>query len=129
VVEVTVDKDGVRSAVIIFCGLDVRVACDGKCHKAWGWNNRPKVNLSDTDEDDIAWMSDDELGRAPDNPGTYEGGHGKPPSSKMFPNKWCVRECERCFMSDPGNSHIEVKSGDLPDYSKRHYNKAPHTRD
>jgi hypothetical protein len=68
------------------------------------------------DEDDYGYLSDDELGDAPEYPGTYEGGQGKNPLSM---NKWCVRECERCTMSAPGEWDKPLK---LPDFSKRVYN-------
>jgi len=72
------------------------ILCDGNCHKAWGINNRPSVAFSD-DPDDIAYLADGELGIAPDDPGTYEGGHAKPDASAGpgRQNKWCYRECER----------------------------------
>ena len=99
-------------AIIQFFGQPAKVACDGKCHKAWGINTRPKLQLSPTDEDDFVWMSDGELGTAPSDPGTYEGGDAKPSSSALFPNKWCVRECERHSMSHPGevNLPLEVRN-------------------
>lgn len=90
-------------AVITFFGQAAKVNCDGNCAKAWGISNRPKRQLS-ADEDDYEFLADGELGDAPADPGTYEGGHGKPSSSHEFPNRWCVRECERCNMSSPGES-------------------------
>ena len=91
-------------------------ACDRKCNKAWGMNSRPKVEFDKEDPDDYAFLSDDELGEAPKNPGTYEGGHAKPNDRSQIPNKWCLRECERCVISKTNESH-------LPDYSKRNYNQ------
>lgn len=105
--------------LITYSGKVVKVACDEKCHKAWGINNRPKVQFDKKDPDDNALKSDDELGNAPKNPGTYEGGDGKPVNKIGIPNKWCVRECERCAMSDTGKSHEPL---DLPDFSRRVYN-------
>lgn len=73
------------------------LACDGNCKKAWGINNRPRRQLSDTD-DDYVFLPDSELPVAPRDPGTYEGGHGKPDPELNSPeklNKWCFRECER----------------------------------
>jgi hypothetical protein len=96
--------DKINVAIIKYCGLPAKVTCDRQCNKAWGLNNRPTVQLSD-DEDDYAFMSDAELGEAPAAPGTYEGGEGKPSSPDEFPNKWCVRECERCNMSIPGEEN------------------------
>ena len=104
--------------LIIYFGKPAKVNCDRKCNKAWGINNRPQLQLSD-DEDDIVYLADDELGEAPDDPGTYEGGHAKPSSPSQFPNKWCVRECERCSMSKPGESD---KPLELEDFSQRIYN-------
>ena len=102
--------------VIRYIETEVRVVCDGNCHKAWGINNRPKISLSD-DEDDVCWLSDDELDIAPEDPGTYEGGYAKPFNSSEFPNKWCVRECERCSRFNL-NEPIEIK-----DWSNRRFNQ------
>lgn len=104
--------------LITYCGQTAKVCCDGKCEKAWGINNRLRVQLSD-EEDDYAWLSDNELGIAPINPGTYEGSDAKPLSVMEFPNKWCVRECERCTMSQPGEfaKPLAVRS-----FEQRFYN-------
>lgn len=84
---------------IVYYGQNVTAVCDGKCAKAWGHNSRPKVYLhpdgEDGDPDDYYYLSDSELGPAPEDPGTYEGGHGKPVDDGDLMNKWCVRECER----------------------------------
>lgn len=91
-------------------------ACDLKCEKAFGVNGRPRIDFDPADPDDNAMLSDDELGEALRNPGTYEGGHGKP----MHPtemNKWCIRECERSVMVDRGADIV------LPDFSRRLYNQ------
>lgn len=82
---------------ILYCGQQLALACDGKCHKAWGVNNRPKNQLSD-DVDDYEYLSDLELEDAPLNPGTYEGDCAKPLSNDEKLNKWCARECERAEM-------------------------------
>jgi len=87
------------AAQIIFFYRKVNIKCDGKCHKAWGINNRPRNQLS-IDEDDYEYLADGELPWAPRNPGTSEGGHLKPDNVSLFPNRWCVRECERCQMYD-----------------------------
>lgn len=100
---------------ITYFGQPAKVACDEKCEKAWGINNRPKECLSE-DEDNYSFLSDDELGIAPVNPGTYEDGQGKPVNKNGIPNKWCVRECERCWMSDYGKPNQRPS---LPDFSKR----------
>jgi len=104
--------------IITYFGQEAKVGCDEKCHKAWGFNNRPKEQLSE-DDDDYAFLSDDELEIAPVDPGTYEGECAKPLSKTEIPNKWCVRECERCAMSKPNESHLPLQ---LPDFSKRMYN-------
>jgi hypothetical protein len=91
------------------------LACDGNCTKAWGINGRAKVRLG-SDEDDVAWLADDELGNAPADPGTYEGGHGKPDGPRAM-NKWCARECER---SDLAGGLEKIK---LPDWTRRILNQ------
>lgn len=83
----------IYASAIRYHGRLVTLACDGKCAKAWGINQRERAPLS-RDEDDYEWLADDELGTAPSDPGTYEGGDGKP-SSPLGMNKWCARECER----------------------------------
>lgn len=95
---------------IIFFGQKAVIACDGKCNKAWGLNSRPKVEVSGG----IFCMSDAELGEAPADPRTYEGGCAKPVLDEEKLNKWCARECERCGMSNPGSDKVE-----LPNYSTR----------
>lgn len=124
--------------VITYMGQKVKVGCDEKCNKAWGVNRRPRVysELGEKiyglngesiypkeelkDIDDHAMCSDDELGEAPTNPGTYEGGEAKPTHSSQIPNKWCVRECERCDWSEPGKFNEPLV---LKDFSKRRYNQ------
>lgn len=104
--------------IVQYCHQPARVVCDGKCIKAWGVSNRPKVQLSE-DEDDYAFLTDDELGDASTDPGTYEGGQGKPSSALYFPNKWCVRECERCSMSESDMYMLPLK---VKSFDKRSYN-------
>jgi hypothetical protein len=65
----------------------------------------------------IIFLADDELGMAPIDPGTYEGGHGKPENKNERLNKWCARECERSIIVEV-NQPLELKN-----YSKRVYNK------
>lgn len=105
-----------NDAMIIFFGRRARVICDRNCAKAWGINNRPRVNFDPNEPDDYAFLADDELGEAPGDPGTYEGGHGKPLSPDEFPNKWCVRECERSVMGSSGSPIT------LPTFAERSYN-------
>ena len=100
---------------ITFCRQPATVACDENCDKAWGINSRPQRYLSgdpsepgisdreqDRRHDDYVYLADGDLGVAPSNPGTSEGFQYKPGPDEPKPNKWCVRECERCYMSDPG---------------------------
>lgn len=99
-------------------GQPLKVACDEKCNKAFGSSTRPTVKLSD-DPDDFYFLGDDELGDAPEYTGTLEGGEGKPLNKVNIPNKWCVRECERCAWSKPGEYNRPLP---LKDWSKRIYN-------
>ena len=105
-------------AQITYFADQVTVVCDARCDKAWGAQNRPKIEFDDGDPDDYAYLADHELGTAPSDPGTYEGADGKPESTAEFPNKWCVRECERCGM-------LGGRYGDHPasDFSVRVYNQ------
>ena len=101
-------------------GFAAVLACDGLCAKAWGISNRPKVSLSE-DEDDIVWLSDGELGEAPVDPGTYEGGCAKP-TDLSGKNRWCARECERGIVAHPGHP-ITPR-----DFSRRRFNQPWRTR-
>jgi hypothetical protein len=101
---------------ILWFGRHVTLACDGQCKKAWGINMRPKVEFDPNEPDDVAWLADGELGDAPDQPGTWEGGHGKPWGPQHM-NKWCARECERSGIFEFGEPIV------LTDYSMRHYNQ------
>ena len=105
--------------IITYFGQPMKVKCDEKCNKAWGVSQRPSESLSD-DEDNIVFLSDDELGLAPIDPRTYEGGEGKPVFPYEKPNKWCVRECERCAKSELGKYNDPLE---IDDFSKRIYNK------
>lgn len=51
---------------------------------------------------------------------TEEGGERKPINKQNIPNKWCVRQCERCAMSERGESNEDLK---IKDWSKRIYNQ------
>ena len=85
----------INEEYITYCGQKAIVKYDRKCHKAWGWNSRP-INNNTGD-----YFMDHELGKAPADPGTYEGDESKPLSPDSFPSKWCIRECERCVLSMP----------------------------
>mgnify|MGYP001600440162 CR=1 FL=1 len=97
-------------------GRPATIACDARCDKAWGWNARPKVQLSD-DPDDVEWLADGELGDAPTVSSISEGGDGKPqhPSERL--NKWCFRECERCGWHEGHDQPVPLR-----DWSKRRLN-------
>ena len=103
--------------VITYCGRKRLLVCDGKCDKAWGVQSRPKIQLSE-DENDYCFLADDELEIAPEDPLTYEGldMEGKPQSEEEKMNRWCARECERSSINDL-LGEIEIK-----DFSKRRYN-------
>lgn len=122
-----------------YAGKPINIICDKKCEKAWGINNRPRLyrmeggvyrevmfeewyNEQIPDENDSCYLADDELGNAPLDPGTYEGGDAKPFHPTRH-NRWCVRECERCEWGHPSEDL------ELPDFSKRRYNIAPHERE
>lgn len=99
---------------ITYFGQAATVVCDHKCEKAFGINTRPK-SRGDHNVDDLMWYADNEVPVAPEDPGTYEGGHGKPMHPERH-NKWCVRECERSSICRPGQPLR------YPDWSKRRYN-------
>jgi hypothetical protein len=114
-------REELRLKPIVYFGQDVVLICDGKCNKAWGRNSRPKHYFSD-DPDDYAYVPDQDLGEAPDDPGTYEGNHGKPTmSAHGYLNKWCARECERSeIVKDGEEFELEDFSKPLPNmYSRR----------
>jgi hypothetical protein len=106
----------VHAKQILWFGNHVTLACDGKCNKAWGINNRPKIEFDPNEPDDYAFLADSELEEAPANPGTQEGGWGKPSGPREM-NKWCSRECERSGIFEAGDAIT------LPDYSVRRYNQ------
>lgn len=87
--------------MITWFGRPVTLACDGRCGKAWGIAMRPKVNFDENDPDDSAMLADTEVGLAPANPGTYEGGCAKPTSPAEM-NRWCSRQCERSSLFEAG---------------------------
>jgi hypothetical protein len=101
---------------ILYFRQEFVLVCDARCDKAWGINSRPRLQLSATDEDDYAFLADGELGEAPADPGTAEGGHCKPRGPAERLNKWCCRECERSVRVEPGEDF------ELPDFTRRVYN-------
>lgn len=104
---------------IVYFSQPAVVICDAKCGKAWGIHGRPRVSLSD-DPDDFAYLADNEVGEAPADPGTYEGGHAKPACPDERLNKWCVRACERCTMSSSGGAGQVIEA---TDFSRRLFNQ------
>jgi hypothetical protein len=88
------------STEIAYFGRRCLVVCDRKCNKAWGFSHRPELR-DKLDPDDVVWFDDSEVGAAPDDSHTYEGGQGKPNQPERH-NKWCVRECERSNTIDVG---------------------------
>jgi hypothetical protein len=104
---------------IVAFGKPMIIGCDGECAKAWGVSNRPRVQISEN-PDDYYFLADSEVGTAPDDPGTYEGGHGKPTHSDERLNKWCSRQCERCVSARVGSALS------FPNFLVRRYNIAHH---
>ncbi len=125
--------------IITYCGHPAKVACDEKCDKAWGsvrprfyrelgedkifgygygngeiWPDKELKN-----QDDYILLSDNELCIAPTDNGVLEGDDGKPIHSHQIPNKWCIRECERCSMSNPNKYNEPLE---LRDFSVRRPN-------
>lgn len=96
-------------------GEKMVLGCDGKCSKAWGISGRPRVQMSE-DEDDYAFKADDELGAAPAHPGSWEGNDTKPQLEGERLNKWCYRECERSRCAPLGNTPL------IPSFLGREYN-------
>ena len=109
-----------NESVVTYCGQPMKVACDRNCGKAWGISQRQKVFCS-SDPDDFYFRADSELCKAPSDPGTYEYDHAKPLSPDEFPNKWCVRQCERCSKSAPGKHGEQIA---LKSFKDRVYNLA-----
>lgn len=104
---------------IVYFEKKAIIACDEKCEKAWGINGRPKIQLDENNEDDYAYLPDGELGIAPEDPGTYECGNAKPTLKEERLNKWCCRQCERCYMSKLNEFDKPIV---LEDFSVKVYN-------
>lgn len=119
---------------ILFCEHPVILICDGKCDKAWGISNRPRVFHSASEpkaesEDDYFSLADGKLGIAPVFPGTWEGGGGKPRTKGERLNRWCARECERSILIPDGDTPGAINfDGSLPDWTRRRYNYSPRYR-
>lgn len=105
----------------IYFGQAAMLVCDACCNKAWGRNNRPRVQVGES-EDDYEILPDHELGNAPIDPGTYEGGQAKPTCDAERHNKWCWRECERSRMTRPGEAGGTQIEMEIPDFSRRVFN-------
>jgi hypothetical protein len=66
------------TASILYSGKRCLAVCDRKFNKGWGFNaDRPQWR-DPPEPDDVIWFADGEAGIAPANPGSYEGGQGKP---------------------------------------------------
>jgi len=102
------------ASIIQWFSKESILLCDARCNKAWGIENRPRRQLS-LEEDDFVYFSDDELGDAPEDPGTTEKGQSKPTNVNERLNQWCCWECERSFTVLHGQ---ENKHFALPDLSK-----------
>ena len=91
-------------------GQEILIVCDGRCEKAWGKQLRPK-----TLSNECEYLSDYEIGLAPETPGTSEGECFKPTDRQH--NKWCFRECERFDSAAfSQNTTIDIS---IPDWSQR----------
>lgn len=97
--------------VVTAFGKPTAVCCDARCDKAWGVSSRPRRQLSE-DPDDYEFLSDSEVGVAPEDLGTYEGPDAKPVDPEDRLNRWCFRQCERSVSSN-GNEIVQ-----LPDFSQ-----------
>lgn len=111
--------DKLLAKAIVYCGNRIVLVCDGQCHKAWGINNRPKIQLDPDNEDDVIWLADDELGEAPIDPGIYEGGEAKPTYPDARLNKWCARECERSEFRKEWPKNWSMRRANLPDRAEQ----------
>lgn len=109
-----------KRQLIVYFGRQRELRCDGRCDKAWGINGRPRVLLSERDDDSV-YLPDRLLGTAP-GPGETvclsEGGHLKPSNVPfegdiLYP-KWCVRECERSAI-DEDPPDLEHPTPNMPD--------------
>lgn len=78
-----------------------------------GVASRPRVIVDGV----LYWVADNEFDCAPEDPGTYEGDHGKPHVESGYNmNKWCARSCERSKIL---GKNEEVSKSKLTDFSKR----------
>lgn len=106
-----------RTKNIVWFGQRAILSCDGNCSKAWGISLRPSISFNPDDPDDFAYLSDGETDDAPEEPGTWEGGHGKPFSGEDM-NKWCSRQCERSVINI-----VPFENKPAPDFSERRLNQ------
>lgn len=79
------------------------------------------MKIACDDIDDYYWLSDEEVGLAPESGKTViiEEGYDRKPSSVTSAdslNRWCFRECERYVSANLG------KPIELNDFSQRIYN-------
>lgn len=132
--QITIARD------VLFGGQKCVVACDAKCHKAWGMNQRLQFHRDNTgayrkmsneeiedraicpDENDTMYLPDADMDEAPVEPGTWEGEDTKPVDPEDRLNKWCTRECERSVLVDRGHPIT------LPNFDHPVFNMEPHDR-
>ena len=107
---------------MMFLGEIHIVACDGRCDKAWGVDDRPTNRLG-SDHNDFEWLADGELGQAPIDPGSLSSDNGvRKPLLVRGPddvNEWCVDRCERMAKCRAVTSE---RAPDPPDLSRRRPN-------
>ena len=119
---------------IVFFGKPATVGCDAQCNKAWGREDRPKRYLGGDPEapglsevergrrfDDYEFLADKELPEAPVASSTMEGDIAKPRTPEDRLNRWCVRSCERCQITLPGEQDglLELPTFDAPRPNRR----------
>ena len=75
---------------ILYYGKRCLAVCDQKCTKAWGVSGKRPQWRDQAEPDDVIWFADSEVTEAPDDPGSYEGGQGKPLAPPSIHNKWRV---------------------------------------
>jgi len=100
------------------------------------WFNGHIVTHGDPDKydyDDHAYLADNELGIAPEDPGTYEGADSKPDMEEVnadpsLMNKWCVRQCERCDLLTGLELSERMGKPITSDFSERRFN-IPETKE
>jgi len=88
-------QEGFKNRDIIqYCGQPMGVGCDGRCDLAigidWCLNDGKTPDLLQIKRNGYT------LAELRSDPGSSEGDERKMFNDSGFPNKWCVRQCERC---------------------------------